>query len=45
MPGGDAFQDISLHPEAETVPDLLVYRFDSALGFFNADYFKCESGP
>ncbi len=40
VPGIDGFTDISEFPTAETVPGLLVYRFDAALLFFNADYFK-----
>ncbi len=27
-------------PEGQRVPDLLIYRFDASLLFFNADYFK-----
>jgi len=40
VPGVDGFTDISEYPNAETIPGLLVYRFDAALLFFNADYFK-----
>ncbi len=40
VPGIDGFTDISEYPNAETIPGLLVYRFDAALLFFNADYFK-----
>ena len=29
------------HPEAETIPGLLLYRFGGNLVFFNIDYF-CE---
>jgi len=39
-PGTDGFADLSELPEARTVPGILVYRFDAALVFFNADYFK-----
>ena len=28
------------YPEAKTIPGLLIYRFESNLVFFNADYFK-----
>jgi MFS superfamily sulfate permease-like transporter len=40
VPGVDGFTDTSEYPNAETIPGLLVYRFDAALLFFNADYFK-----
>ena len=40
VPGVDGFTDISEYPDAQTIPGLLVYRFDAALLFFNADYFK-----
>jgi len=40
IPGGRAFSNIADHPQAETFPGLVIYRFDSALLFFNADYFK-----
>ena len=39
-PGVDGFHDIQGHPEAETFPGLVIYRFDSSLVFFNSDYFK-----
>jgi MFS superfamily sulfate permease-like transporter len=31
---------VSESPEAQTVPGILIYRFDAALLFFNADFFK-----
>jgi high affinity sulfate transporter 1 len=40
VPGVDGFTDISEYPNALTISGLLVYRFDAALLFFNADYFK-----
>jgi MFS superfamily sulfate permease-like transporter len=40
MPNADAFHDIKNHPKAETLPGLLIYRFDSSLLFFNSDFFK-----
>jgi high affinity sulfate transporter 1 len=40
IPGVDGFQDIKDHPQAETIPGLMIYRFDSALLFFNSDCFK-----
>jgi MFS superfamily sulfate permease-like transporter len=32
--------DVRQHKDARTVPGLVVYRFDDAILFFNADYFK-----
>jgi high affinity sulfate transporter 1 len=40
VPGVDGFTDISEYDGAQTIPGVLIYRFDSALLFFNADYFK-----
>jgi MFS superfamily sulfate permease-like transporter len=40
VPGLDGFNDISKHPDATTIPGLLIYRYDASLLFFNADYFK-----
>jgi high affinity sulfate transporter 1 len=40
MPGGNVFANVASHPEAQTVPGVLIYRFDAALLFFNADHFK-----
>lgn len=40
IPGTDGFQDIKDRPQAETIPGLMIYRFDSALLFFNSDCFK-----
>ncbi len=37
MKGFHATKD---HPDATTVPGLLIYRFDSDLVFFNVDYFR-----
>ena len=37
-----AFHDIKSHPEAETFPGLVIYRFDASLLFFNADHFKSQ---
>lgn len=39
-PGTDGYHNIVDRPDAETIPGLLIYRFDSALVFFNADHFK-----
>ena len=42
IPGVDGFHDIAGRPEAETVPGLVIFRYDSALLFFNADRFKAR---
>jgi high affinity sulfate transporter 1 len=40
IPGTNDYHDAATHPGAELFPGLLIYRFDSSLVFFNADYFK-----
>jgi high affinity sulfate transporter 1 len=40
IPGSEEYGDTAAHPEARTVPGLLIYRFDAAVLFFNAEYFK-----
>jgi high affinity sulfate transporter 1 len=40
VPGTGDYSDIEQHPDATAVPELLIYRFDSSLVFFNAEYFK-----
>jgi high affinity sulfate transporter 1 len=40
IPGTNSFHDIKARPEAETFPGLVIFRFDSALVFFNSDHFK-----
>jgi high affinity sulfate transporter 1 len=40
IPGQDVYQDVAEHPEARTVPGLIVYRFDAAPLFFNVGYLK-----
>jgi MFS superfamily sulfate permease-like transporter len=42
MPDKESYRDIEFYPEVETVPGLLIYRFDSALIFTNADFFEKE---
>ncbi len=39
---GHVYKDLSLHPEGETVPGLLVFRFEAPLIFTNAAYFVAE---
>lgn len=38
--GFAGFHSIERHPEAKTVPGLMMFRFNSPLVFFNAPYFK-----
>jgi high affinity sulfate transporter 1 len=40
IPGTNAYHDATTHPDAESFPGLVIYRFDASLVFFNADYFK-----
>jgi len=37
---GAGFRDMEIHPEAEAIEGLMIYRFDSSLLFFNSDFFK-----
>jgi sulfate permease, SulP family len=41
-PGGNLYADITNHPSYETVPGLIVYRFDAPLVFPNAERFTGE---
>ncbi len=38
--GTSGFFSLSGHPDAETFPGLVLYRFDAALLFFNTDHFR-----
>ena len=40
VPGMKGWHEVAHHQEATTHPDLMVYRFDAAIVFFNAGYFK-----
>jgi high affinity sulfate transporter 1 len=40
VPGMKGFHDCRDYPEAQTIPGLLLYRFNANLVFYNADYFK-----
>ncbi len=40
VPGMKGFHDRADYPEVETVPGLLMYRFEANVVFFNADYFR-----
>ena len=39
LPGLRGFHSVADYPEAETLPGLLLYRFNANLLFFNVDYF------
>jgi MFS superfamily sulfate permease-like transporter len=39
LPGSDTYRDITVRPEAETIPGLLIFRFDAPIIFANAAYF------
>jgi MFS superfamily sulfate permease-like transporter len=41
-PGTGEYVDVTQHAGAESVPGLVLYRFDAALLFFNADHFKAR---
>jgi high affinity sulfate transporter 1 len=38
--GRRGFHDVEDYPDARTIPGLLLYRFESNLVFYNADFFK-----
>lgn len=40
--GMDGFHDIEGQPSVQTIPGLIIYRFDAPLLFFNADFFKAR---
>ena len=40
IPGHEGFYELAHYPEARAVPGLLIYRFESPLTFFNADFFR-----
>jgi high affinity sulfate transporter 1 len=42
IPGTNIYYDTTTHPEAESFPGLVIYRFDASLVFFNADHFKAR---
>lgn len=39
LPGTGVYRDVSLHPEAETIPGILIFRFDADAFFANAEHF------
>ncbi|WP_114241320.1 SulP family inorganic anion transporter [Dyella sp. C9] len=38
--GQEGFYELAHYPEAHAIPGMLIYRFESPLTFFNADYFR-----
>jgi len=42
MPDKETYRDSTLYPEVETVDGLLIFRFDNALIFSNAEFFSSE---
>ena len=40
VPGVDGYHDVERWDDAEVVPGLVVYRFDAAVFFVNAEYFR-----
>ena len=40
VPGTDYFADLVRHPENERLPDVLVFRVEAALMYFNVDYVR-----
>jgi SulP family sulfate permease len=42
MPDKETYRNVTFYPEAQTVPGLLIFRFDSALFFSSAEYFENE---
>jgi len=40
IPGVGGFHEVGSHPRVENIPGLVIYRFDSALLFFNSHHFK-----
>lgn len=43
VPGLPGFHAIDRHPEAETIPGLVLFRFNAPIIFFNAPFFKREA--
>jgi SulP family sulfate permease len=42
LPGTDTYRDVADHPDAETFPGLLIYRFDAPLFFANAGQMRSD---
>ena len=44
VPGMRGWHEVALHPDATTHPGLIVYRFGSAIVFFNAGTSRTRTG-
>ena len=42
LPGTDTYRDVADHPDAQTFPGLLIYRFDAPLFFANAGQMRSD---
>jgi SulP family sulfate permease len=42
LPGTDTYRDVADHPDTETFPGLLIYRFDAPLFFANAGQMRSD---
>ncbi len=42
LAGTDGYHNISGHPQAVTIPGVVIYRFHASVLFFNADYFQAR---
>jgi high affinity sulfate transporter 1 len=42
LPGTSSYRDVRLHPDAETLPGLLIFRFDGPVIFANVGFFANE---
>ncbi|MEN6370542.1 MAG: solute carrier family 26 protein [Armatimonadota bacterium] len=43
IPGQEGYFDVAKYPEAVQIPGLVIYRIDSAILFFNADYLQMRA--
>ncbi|MBP9091339.1 SulP family inorganic anion transporter [bacterium] len=43
IPGSDVFTDLTANPDNQTRPNIIIWRFDGPLVFFNADFFKMRA--
>ncbi|XP_059150479.1 prestin-like [Physella acuta] len=40
VPGTDLYKNISVYPSAKEIPNIKIFRFDSAIFFANSEFFK-----
>jgi MFS superfamily sulfate permease-like transporter len=43
IPGTNTYVNAGIHPEVESFPGLVIYRFEAGLLFFNSDHFKARA--